>query len=113
MSLVEDYSKAVEEIFKEKWSTREGRKVPESEDLALGNDAVKLNGTVLYADLDDSTNLVDGYKPAFAAKIYKHISIVLLRLYDLRVVLSLLMTAIVLWRYILETQKILLLPIRH
>ena len=71
MSLIEDYSKVVEDIFKEKWSTREGRKVPESEDLALGNDAVKLDGTVLYADLDDSTNLVDGYQPAFAAKIYK------------------------------------------
>lgn len=71
MSLAEDYSKVVEEIFKEKWSTREGRKVPESEDLGLSNDAVKLDGTVLYADLDDSTNLVDGYKPAFAAEIYK------------------------------------------
>lgn len=71
MSLAEDYSKAVEEIFKEKWSTREGKKVPESEDLALGNEAVKLNGTVLYADLDDSTTLVDSCKPAFAAAIYK------------------------------------------
>ena len=71
MSLVEDYSNEVEEIFKQQWSVREGKKVPESEDLALGNDAVKLDGTVLYADLDDSTNLVDGYQPAFAAKIYK------------------------------------------
>ena len=71
MSLVEDYSNEVEEIFKQQWSVREGKKVPESEDLALGNDAVKLDGTVLYADLDDSTNLVDGYKPAFAAEIYK------------------------------------------
>ena len=71
MSLVEDYSSEVEEIFKQQWSVREGKKVPESEDLALGNDAVKLDGTVLYADLDDSTNLVDGYKPAFAAEIYK------------------------------------------
>ncbi len=71
MSLVEDYSKAVEEIFKEQWSTREGRKVPESEDLGLGNDAVELDGTVLYADLDDSTNLVDNYEPEFAAEIYK------------------------------------------
>ena len=71
MGLVEDYSKVVEEIFKKKWSIREGRKVPESEDLALSNDAVKLNGTVLYADLDDSTSLVDRSKPAFAAEIYK------------------------------------------
>ena len=71
MSLVEDYSKVVEEIFKEKWSIREGRKVPESEELGLGNDAVKLDGTVLYADLDASTNLVDDCKPTFAAEIYK------------------------------------------
>lgn len=71
MSLVEDYTKAVEKIFKEQWSTREGRKVPESNEVALGNEAVELEGTVLYADLDDSTNLVDRYKPEFAAEIYK------------------------------------------
>ena len=71
MSLGEDLADEVQKIFKEEWSTREGKKVPESADLALGNDAVKLDGTVLYADLDDSTNLVDYYKPAFAAEIYK------------------------------------------
>ena len=59
------------QIFKEAWSTRKGTKVPESEDLRLGNDAVELDGTVLYADLDESTSLVDGYKPTFAAEIYK------------------------------------------
>ena len=48
-----------------------GRKVPESNEIALGNEAVELEGTVLYADLDDSTNLVDRYKPEFAAEIYK------------------------------------------
>ena len=72
MGLVEDYSKEVEKVFKQKWETREGKKVPESEDLQLGgNEAVKLNGTVLYADLDASTNLVDSQKPGFAAKIYE------------------------------------------
>ena len=71
MSLVEDYTEAVEDIFSQTWKTRQGQKVPEPEDLQLGNDAVQLNGTVLYADLDDSTNLVDDYKPGFAAKIYK------------------------------------------
>lgn len=71
MSLVDDYTEAVEKIFKETWTTRDGQKVPESEDLGLGNDAVKLDGTVLYADLDESTNLVDNYDPEFAAEIYK------------------------------------------
>ena len=71
MSLVEDYTEAVEKIFEDTWTTRDGQKVPESEDLGLGNDAVKLDGTVLYADLDESTNLVDNYDPEFAAEIYK------------------------------------------
>lgn len=71
MGLVEDYTEAVEDIFNQTWKTREGQKVPEPEDLQLGNDAVHLNGTVLYADLDESTNLVDSYIPEFAAKIYK------------------------------------------
>lgn len=71
MSLGEEFANEVWKIFKQVWSTREGKKVPESGDLALGNDAVMLDGTVLYADLDDSTNLVDGYNPTFAAGIYK------------------------------------------
>ena len=32
---------------------------------------MKLTGTVLYADLADSTDLVDRYKKPFAAEIYK------------------------------------------
>ncbi|MDE0484856.1 MAG: adenylate/guanylate cyclase domain-containing protein [Candidatus Poribacteria bacterium] len=71
MSLSADFAKEVRKIFRETWTTRKGRKVPEPEDLGLGNDAVELDGTVLYADLDDSTNLVDSYKPKFAAEIYK------------------------------------------
>ena len=61
----------VHTILSTKWQTRDGRKVPEAEDVKLGNDAVKLNGTVLYADLTDSTGLVNSYKDWFAAEIYK------------------------------------------
>ena len=39
--------------------------------MALGNDAVILDGTVLYADFDGSTELVNTKKPEFAAEIYK------------------------------------------
>ena len=45
--------------------------MPEPEDLALRNDAAILNGTVLYADLDDSTEIVNTERPSFAAEIYK------------------------------------------
>lgn len=71
MGLYEDYSEAVEKSFKEVWDVRGAKKVPESEDLGLGNNAVKLEGTVLYADIDDSTHLVDTREPEFAAEIYK------------------------------------------
>ena len=71
MSSSKDFTKSVRKIFRETWTPRKGRKVPEPKDLGLGNNAVELDGTVLYADLDDSTNLVDSYPPKFAAKIYK------------------------------------------
>ncbi len=71
MGLLADLNKEVEQIFKEQWKTREGQVVPESEDLKLSNDAVSLDGTVLYSDLSGSTYLVDNYKQHFAAEIYK------------------------------------------
>ena len=71
MGLGDDLNSEVRKILQEVWSTRAGRVVPESDDLGLGNDAVTLEGTVLYADLDDSTKLVDKMEPEFAAEIYK------------------------------------------
>lgn len=58
-------------IFSTKWATRDGRQVPEAEDIRLGNDAVSIDGTVLYADMADSTSLVNNFKDWFAAEIYK------------------------------------------
>lgn len=71
MALSDDLKKEVGAIFATRWAVREGQGVPEAEDVKLGNDAVKLEGTVLYADLAESTNLVDTYQPHFAAEIYK------------------------------------------
>lgn len=71
MALKDDLENEVKKIFSENWTTRDGQKVPEAEDLKLNNDAVKLQGVVLYADLAESTNLVDKKKAHFAAEIYK------------------------------------------
>lgn len=71
MGLKEDLEGRVAEIFRQAWTERDGTVVPEAEAVKLTNDAVKLNGTVLYADLSGSTKLVDGYKAPFAAEIYK------------------------------------------
>lgn len=71
MALKEDLQNEVDNIFSQKWTERDGTKVPEPKDLKLSNDAVKLEGTILYADLAESTKLVDSKKNFFAAEIYK------------------------------------------
>ena len=71
MALGDNLRAEVRKIFQEKWTTISRGVVPESVDLELGNDAVTLHGTVLYADLDRSTELVDTKKAWFAAEIYK------------------------------------------
>src|SRR5260370_32820312 len=71
MALNDDLNKEVAAIFKAAWATRDGTVVPAGDSLSLGNDAVELDATVLYADLADSTQLVDGHIPAFAAEVYK------------------------------------------
>jgi len=71
MAFTDDLKSEVGGILAAAWSTREGRQVPDTTSIRLGNDAVTLNGTVLYADLAESTNLVTRFKPEFVAKVYK------------------------------------------
>jgi class 3 adenylate cyclase len=71
MGTLNDVRTEVAAIFATKWQKREGQVVPEPENVLLGNDAVTLKGTVLYADLAQSTQLVQGYKDFFAAEVYK------------------------------------------
>lgn len=71
MALTDDLKTEVQNIFRFQWSRRDGNVVPEPEALKLGNDAVELDGTVLYADMDGSTKLVDEAEPSFAAEVYK------------------------------------------
>lgn len=72
MTLAEELAAKVNEIIHSRWSTRVGQVVPESEAVRLGNEAVILQGaTVLYADMSESTRLVDLYKWSFAAEVYK------------------------------------------
>ncbi|SRR5258708_1303869 len=71
MALKDELESEVRTIFRSPWSTRDGHVVPASESIGLGNDATIIEGTVLYADLADSTKLVDGHSQGFAAEVYK------------------------------------------
>ena len=61
----------VKAIFTTNWKSRAGTVVPEPDTVQLGNDAVEMDATVLYADMMDSTGLVVGHKSWFAAEVYK------------------------------------------
>lgn len=71
MGLKSELESEVSQIYRDQWTRRDGRKVPEDIDVKAGNDAVDLDATILYADLDESTKLVDNYKDWFAAENYK------------------------------------------
>lgn len=71
MKTAQEIIDEVKEVLTSSWKTRDGVEIPEPEDVQLGNHAVNLEGTVLYADMADSTALVDGFKNWFAAAVYK------------------------------------------
>jgi class 3 adenylate cyclase len=71
VALKDELEQAVSKIIRESWTERDGEVVPEPEDLKLGNDAVNLQATVVYADMSSSTKLVDSHRPTRAAEVYK------------------------------------------
>lgn len=71
MALKDDLTYFVHGTFQSQWDIREGRKVPADGDLTLGNEAVSISGAVLYADLADSTVMVNNYPAWFAAEVYR------------------------------------------
>jgi class 3 adenylate cyclase len=71
MGLKADLEAEVATTFRSAWTERDGTVVPLDESIKLTNDAVKLTATVLYADMAQSTDLVDSYKKHFAAEVYK------------------------------------------
>jgi class 3 adenylate cyclase len=72
MALKDDLSAEVIEIFTQQWTTQVTTSVPDPEDLRLDNHAKDLEqATVLYADIDGSTSMVDAKVWSFSAEIYK------------------------------------------
>jgi class 3 adenylate cyclase len=72
MALQDELRGYVENALRSRWNTRDGNVIPDPEDLALDNTAVRFErATVLYADLAGSTKMVDGYKWHFSGEIYK------------------------------------------
>lgn len=72
MSVADDIRNNSKDTFGTAWTVRDGLVVPAASDLKLTNDAVRFEtATILYADLDASTDLVETKKWEFAGQVYK------------------------------------------
>ena len=72
MALGTELQTQVAAIFAQTWTTETTYGVPEPDQIRLDNHAKDLQtATVLYADLDGSTNMVDNYQWWFSAETYK------------------------------------------
>jgi len=71
VGLKTELEEQVGSIFRSRWTERDGYVVPDDSSLKLENDGINLDATVLYADMADSTKLVQGHGSHFAAEIYK------------------------------------------
>jgi len=73
MSFATDLEAEVKRIFRQQWVTSNATVVPEASAIALEKNEAKTidEGTVLYADLSGSTNMVQNYPPHFAAEVYR------------------------------------------
>lgn len=72
MPLKDELISEVAAIFSENWETVKTTSVPDATDLRLSNHAKDLEmAVVLYADMNGSTKMVDGYKWWFSAEVYK------------------------------------------
>lgn len=71
MAFKNELQTKINNIFDTKILVRSGTVVPSDTSVTLGSDGVEINAVVLYADLSESTKLVDTKYAWFAAQVYK------------------------------------------
>lgn len=72
MSLATDLKAEVDAIFASQWEEQKAQVFPDASSLRLDNHAKDLEkATVLYADLNGSTSMVDQKSWSFSAEVYK------------------------------------------
>ncbi len=67
----DELTRDVGQILNQQWSIRTGQVVPTTDDVTLAGGAVKLEATMLYADLARSTQLLSSFDKRIVAKIIK------------------------------------------
>ena len=70
MAILDDLTQEIDTIARSQWEITDGRVVPETENIGLGNKGVRIDAAMLYADLADSTELAS-HSHTIAAEVYK------------------------------------------
>jgi adenylate cyclase len=73
-ALADTLSADIKKILGTAWNSRSGQVVPETDNVALSNGAVKLNAVVLYADLAHSTQIARKNKSTAAKVVRAYLS---------------------------------------
>ncbi len=71
MALKGDLAADIDGILNQTWNLRDGQVVPETDDVTLAGGGVKLDATIAYADLADSTELAMDSDARVAAKVFR------------------------------------------
>jgi class 3 adenylate cyclase len=71
MGIKDDLSNEVLRIIQQSWDVRDGRTVPSNDDVALEGGGVRLDATVLYADLAQSSKLATDFQQRTAGKVIR------------------------------------------
>jgi adenylate cyclase len=71
MAVADDVAADVDSILAQTWEIRDGEVVPTTSDVALAGGGVRLDATMLYSDLADSTELAMNFDKRTAARLFK------------------------------------------
>ena len=69
MARQKNLNSEIRKILQEPWTVERSRGAPRPEDLGLDNEGKVIHATVLYADLDESTRMVETQEPEFADQV--------------------------------------------
>lgn len=67
----DDIQNEISGILSQPWNIRQGTVVPSEDKVSFTGNVVKLEGTVLYADMRESSKLVDDVNQRVAGKVYQ------------------------------------------
>ena len=71
MTLADEINNSISDIMTKTWNVRDANTVPSDSDLSLTGNVVRIQGTVLYADMKESSGLVKDVGQVVAGRVFQ------------------------------------------